>query len=226
MRLLATVSLACFCLGACGTTETPSTTGIEEGPDVAGETEPDVPIDDLGADSESHAPDGGPDTPADSLVDPLDDTAEDAGADCLTNEEFFELRIWNEFAGTVCASCHRPGGLADDSRLMLIPESTEEALATNYETFAALANDPVGSTLLLLKPINRHSEHHTGGEAIDADSQAYADLVEFVLRVTGEVEECDPTLPVVDDCLDPWPGERLTRRLTREEYRRSVGALL
>ncbi|MFT6396107.1 MAG: hypothetical protein ACJAYU_000850 [Bradymonadia bacterium] len=233
MRLLiAFVAAASFCLIACGTIETPSTAELEDAPDAAHSPDSDVPVLDVDAESGGDAitSDGGSDTPADSLDDALDDTPSDtvadAGGECLTNEQFFELRIWNEFAGTVCASCHRPGGLAGESRLLLIPESTEEALATNYEAFSALANDPVGSTLLLLKPINRHSVHHTGGEAIDADSQAYSDLVDFVLRATGELDECDPTAPVFDDCLDPWPGERLTRRLTREEYRRSVHALL
>ena len=172
--------------------------------------------------------DGGADTPlADALQDP--DGSLDAppdAAECATDEEFFAERIWAGFGATVCSSCHRVDGLAGGTRLLLIPDAGAEALAANFDAFSALANDPVGRPLLLLKPIDEHAERHTGGQALNAESQEYADLVEFVSRVTGEIDPCDSVGPIEDPCLDHWPGPRSTRMLTRAEYRESVAAIL
>lgn len=141
--------------------------------------------------------------------------------ECPTDYQFFVNEVWNHVLASGCATCHNPGGLANDSELVLSLERDDDALRHNFEVTAAIALAATGGTSdLLLKPTGRHPEGHGGGRRLSLGSNGYALLEEFWGRVSGHEAPCavDPELV----CEVPWPGTRRVRRLTRAEYASTV----
>lgn len=114
---------------------------------------------------------------------------------CLTNRDFFEERVWVPLMAQNCASCHQPGGAAANvnSKLLLYPASYPNFIDANYGNVANVANiEYNGTSELLLKPLGQMN--HGGGAVLQANSQAYADLKDFISRM-GSSNSCVATSP-------------------------------
>ena len=152
--------------------------------------------------------------------------------DCPSDAEFFEADVWLPLASMTCYACHNAEGAAKDSRMVLLAPDEDGAVSQNMATMAAMAQERVdGSSLLLLKPSGTHPEGHGGGMVLAADSDAYAALAEFVARVDGTFE-CDPD-GIADSGDGDGPscdalgvGPRVIRRLSHDEYDSTIRDLL
>ncbi len=143
-------------------------------------------------------------------------------APCADERDWFVRELYRPVLAVQCIGCHTEGGTAAATRLNLVPETEpgwEEAsfAAVRRVVRAELAGEP----LLLLKPSLRHPDGHTGGRLVPEGSAAYGALEAFVERVR------DPACaPDVEDgvvaCDDVRPGRPLLRRLTPDEYDRTV----
>jgi hypothetical protein len=134
---------------------------------------------------------------------------------CPDDLQFFQEQVFGPILGQECIVCHAEGGLASDTKLVLDPAGTEEALAVNFEAARAVARTALdGTSVLLLRPTGLHPEGHTGGDLVPVGSQEYAALSAFVDRVT--LGKCDGATTA--SCDGPARGGRLLRRLSRSEY--------
>jgi hypothetical protein len=111
-----------------------------------------------------------------------------ASASCGTPGDFFRDEVWPKVAALSCLECHRAGGEAEDSRLILLDPARETEttpggiLQHNRAAFVKMArirND--GSPRLLLKATGGLS--HEGEDVLKADSTGYRILEELVRRV-------------------------------------------
>jgi hypothetical protein len=103
---------------------------------------------------------------------------------CLSNNRYFETKVWGSFMATSCGRCHLPGGAAaqQNARLLLQPASYPGFLQTNLATLNELAKDDYnGQPKLLLKPLGQLQ--HGGGAVLTEDSPEYKALSELVTRL-------------------------------------------
>lgn len=158
------------------------------------------------------------------------DEAGEAGAEageCATDLEFFAASVWKPILAQTCISCHTEGGLAKDTRMVLLPESADGYLEQNLATVREVARvDAGGTSLLLLKPTNKHPDGHKGGMVIVEDSENYDVLAEFVARSLGTFTCTGPDGEDAAACDQGGAGVRRVRRLSHVEYNRTVAALL
>ena len=151
------------------------------------------------------------------------------GAECQTTESYFERQVWPAFDGT-CTACHTAQGIASETRMVLIPGQSPDALVNNFEAVRAVSEITVdGQALILLQPTGLLPQ--AGGTLIDIDSPEHQALVELTQRIRGEVDECgEPTgeqpPPMGNECDQPTPGRRMVRRLSHTEYSNTVFDLI
>lgn len=103
----------------------------------------------------------------------------------------------------ICASCHRLGGAAAGTRLVLPrtldPDSTPATFIAYRRAHGILDRDADGRSYLLLKPTA--AVVHGGGQVLaGAAAEAMARFVD-ALDAAAETGECEPTAPVVDDIV-------------------------
>lgn len=147
----------------------------------------------------------------------------DEGPGCPENLALFEERLWAPVLRRTCITCHTDAGVAASTRFVLVSESEENHLQRNYDAFAAIASiDVEGTPLVLLKPQGLHPSGHGGGRVIEQGGSAAQSLALLVDWMRGDVAECNAP---VADCEDR-PGPRLLRRLTHDEYARTIRDLL
>lgn len=116
---------------------------------------------------------------------------------CIPTERFFAQSVWQAFMAERCMSCHRVGGLAGDSALVLAPPSQTDYLRINLETLERIAEMEVrGTSVLLLKPVGELD--HGGLQQIQPGSAEYQALEELVRRFREPVR-----------CTDGGGGEGL-----------------
>mgnify|MGYP002777899584 CR=1 FL=1 len=146
---------------------------------------------------------------------------------CPSDEDFFRDQVWKRVLGQTCVSCHSAGGLASGTRMVFKPEGEEGALEHNLAEARELALvDEGGTSILLLKPTGKHPAGHQGGMVLTEDAEAYGVLKEFVDRSLGTFS-CDGMDPEeAAGCDKGGAGPRRVRRLSHEEYNRTVAALL
>jgi hypothetical protein len=153
------------------------------------------------------------------------DVVPNAGTACPRDAvEDFEQGVWDNIAVARCLQCHRPGGEAEESGLVLQDirklrgSDRDEAMRRNREAFARLAREEEGGQhRLLAKPTGRLG--HGGGEVLKPGSKAYLILEAFVRRIDGRPA---PTMPIADDRDRPpffdgvvmLDARRLLRRVT------------
>ena len=113
-----------------------------------------------------------------------------SGAGCSALDDYFVEEVWAKVAAESCLKCHKSGGDAEDSKLVLrdparlTGASRIEALRFNRAAFAALARVREGSsTRLLLKSTGQVK--HGGKEALKPNSAGHKVLAEFVRRVNA-----------------------------------------
>jgi hypothetical protein len=142
-------------------------------------------------------------------------------AGCAAAEdEFFNGEVWAKVAAQSCLKCHKPGGDAEESKLVLIDPARmpgAETMRKNRDAFAAMARVMEGGdSRLLLKSIGRLE--HKGEDVLQPDSEAYRVLAEFVRRINAPaslpaVAEEKNAPPFFDGVL-MLDDRRLLRRVT------------
>ncbi len=113
-----------------------------------------------------------------------------SGSGCSVVDDYFVNEVWAKVAAESCLKCHKAGGDAEDSKLVLLDPARltgarrTEALRANRAAFAAMALLKEGnSTRLLLKSTGK--VEHGGKEALKPNSAGHKVLTEFVRLVNA-----------------------------------------
>ena len=111
-------------------------------------------------------------------------------AGCSVLDTFFAEEVWAKVAAESCLKCHKPGGDAEDSKLVLRDlarvSGTERtaALRTNRDAFVQMARvNETNSVRLLLKATGQVK--HGGKEAVKKNSAEQKILADFVRLVNA-----------------------------------------
>ncbi len=144
------------------------------------------------------------------------------GTPCVAEGDFFLEEVWPKVAAQSCLECHKAGGDAEDSKLVLTDparardEERDEAMRQNSSAFARMAAIRKDDKSRLLRKVTGGLDH--GGEDVLADDSAeYRILAAYVRRLEGPpdartvTEERDPRdffegVAMLDD-------QRLLRRI-------------
>ena len=115
------------------------------------------------------------------------DQREDADA-CVSTREFFTSQVYGK-AMVTCASCHTPGGAAEQrgAKFKMYRDTYPDFVSANMNELRSYARLEVDDTpLLLLKPLGEWD--HGGGDILSKDSEEYKILTKFVndLREGGD----------------------------------------
>ena len=109
---------------------------------------------------------------------------------CSVVDDYFVNEVWAKVAAESCLKCHKAGGDAEDSKLVLLDPARltgamrTDALRANRAAFAAMAQVKEGnSTRLLLKSTGKVK--HGGKEALKPNSAGHKVLAEFVRLVNA-----------------------------------------
>ena len=112
------------------------------------------------------------------------------GAGCAAVDEYFANEVWAKVAAESCLKCHKAGGDAEDSKLVLLDPARltgakrTEAMRMNRAAFAAMAQVKEGkSNRLILKATGKVK--HGGKEALKLDSTGERVLADFVRLVNA-----------------------------------------
>jgi hypothetical protein len=147
-------------------------------------------------------------------------------ASARTPDDYFAREVWPKVGSVLCLSCHKEGGDAEKSKLVLQDprraqgqHAQDEALQDNREAFARLARVKHEDQSRLLVKVTG-GRNHGGADVLKPDSTAYLILAEFVRRVNAPPSTA--SRPVVDDKnLPPFfdgvlmlEPRRLLRRVT------------
>lgn len=105
------------------------------------------------------------------------------GEDCVSDEEFFQERVYANVLATKCMSCHTDSGAAKDSEFILKPpEWGPDYLERNLEVFSQMAKlEFEGTPWVLLKPTAQLE--HGGAEQFKVDSEEYEAIEEMIARL-------------------------------------------
>ena len=101
-----------------------------------------------------------------------------------------------------CLQCHKKGGDAEESKLILLDPSKaqghaqEEALRHNRDAFAKLASVKHKDQFRMLVKVTGGLSHG-GADVLKPESKSYQVLAEFVRRVNAPPSKA--TAPVMDD---------------------------
>ncbi|MGC6418018.1 MAG: DUF1592 domain-containing protein [Bradymonadia bacterium] len=154
-----------------------------------------------------------------------------SGGDCQDDETYLAEAVWQPIFESRCFACHREGGLAAETRMVLKPRGVADWATHNLTAITQVVRDQQdGIPLLLLKPTGRAADGHSGGTLIQVDSPEYEILSELAGRVLAEIDDCgvrqggpvDPT----DACETLEPGRRMLRRLSHIEYQNTIRDLV
>jgi hypothetical protein len=157
---------------------------------------------------------------------PGEETKVYTGPVCTRGEDdYFAREVWANVGAVKCLQCHKPGGDAEESKLILQDprklqgHARDEAMRRNQEAFSRLAREKVGDQSRLLAKVSGEIDHE-GGQVLKTDSKGYRILAEFVRRLNAPPSTA--RRPVVDDKdLPPFfdgvlmlDAKRLLRRVT------------
>lgn len=147
---------------------------------------------------------------------------------CPDDLEYFRTKLWEPVMSTQCITCHNEKGVAQGTRMVLLPPDAPGAVERNFMTVRALAREKVDDVpLLLLKPSGMHPAGHGGGTLMAQGSARYENFRRFTDRVNGVAGACEAS--AVGTCeagsLDPSATRRI-RMLTRFEYDNTLRDLL
>lgn len=114
--------------------------------------------------------------------------AETVTTGCLGEDHYFPEEVWAKVAARSCLKCHKAGGDAEDSDLILKDPARETdamaALRENRVAFAKMAlRKEKGESVLLVKVAG--GLEHGGEQVLKPDSTGYRILVEYVRRVNA-----------------------------------------
>jgi hypothetical protein len=140
-------------------------------------------------------------------------------------DNYFEEEVWAKVGVHKCLVCHRKGGDAEDSKLVLIDPrkkqgaARDEAMRHNRAAFARMAAlKEKDQSRMLLKVVGELD--HGGADVLEPNSAGYRILADFVRRVHGPGTGKTPAL-VADSRTQPFfqgvvmlDDRRLLRRVT------------
>src|SRR5262245_22286592 len=147
------------------------------------------------------------------------------GAACTASlDDYFTREVWPKVGSALCVSCHKQGGDAEESKLLLrdprklTGHARDEALRHNREAFAKMARLKHKDQSRLLVKVTGGLDHG-GADILKPDSKGYLVLSEFVRRINAPAVA---SRPVIDETkLPPYftgvamlEPTRLLRRLT------------
>ncbi|MGL4549784.1 MAG: DUF1592 domain-containing protein, partial [Gemmataceae bacterium] len=118
----------------------------------------------------------------------------------------FTKEVWAKVGSARCVTCHKKGGDAEDSKLVLrdprrlTAHDQDAALRHNREAFARLARLKAGDQSRLLVKVAGGLDHG-GGDVLKPGSTGYQVLAEFVRRVNAPAR---PPAPTVGRTLPPF----------------------
>ncbi len=139
--------------------------------------------------------------------------------------DYFAKEVWPKIGSARCVQCHKKGGDAEDSDLLLQDprklqgHAQDEALRHNREAFARLARVKHKDQFRLLIKVTGGLDHG-GAEVLKPDSTGYRILAEFVRRVNAPRSAPPRTiveaknLPPFFDGVAMLDARRLLRRVT------------
>jgi hypothetical protein len=132
-----------------------------------------------------------------------------SGAGCAAVDDFFVDDVWAKVAEQSCLKCHKTGGDAEDSKLVLRDPmrnsgaARAEALRENRDVFIQMAKLKVnGQSRLLQKATGKIK--HGGKEALKPDSAGYRVLAEFVRRVNAPMTAKSVLVPAPETNAPPF----------------------
>ena len=140
-------------------------------------------------------------------------------------DDYFVKEVWSKVGGVLCIQCHKIGGDAENSKLILLDpkkaqgHAQEESLRKNREAFARLAKTMhKDQSRLLVKVTGGLS--HGGGDVLKPGSKGHAILAEFVRRLNAPPTTAqrpaidDKNLPPFFEGVSMLDAKRLLRRVT------------
>lgn len=149
-----------------------------------------------------------------------------AGPSCnRVLDDYFAREVWPKVGATLCIQCHKVGGDAEGTKLVLRDPKKEqgihaqdEALRHNRDAFARLAHVKQDDAYRLLLKVTAKIKHG-GGDVLKPDSKGYAVLAEFVRRVNAPPSKVpvvvdDSKLPPFFEGVTMLDAPRLWRRVT------------
>lgn len=150
----------------------------------------------------------------------VQDTASTSGT-CMDDATFFETEL-APVVESKCLGCHVEGGVAAETRLLLVGGDNTK----NRETLTELAQvqEPAGY-LLWLKPTGQHETGHVGGTALALESTQADIMAQFIGRSNDLIGDCDTDIDLQNtalDCEGTEFGRRLLRRLSHVEYDNTI----
>ena len=105
-------------------------------------------------------------------------------------DDYFVKEVWAKVGSVLCLQCHKAGGDAEESKLILKDPRKEkghaqdEAMAYNRDAFCRLARAKEGDkSRMLLKVVG--GLDHGGADVLKPDSKGYQILAEFVRRINA-----------------------------------------
>ena len=138
-------------------------------------------------------------------------------------DDYFVNEVWPKVGAALCLQCHRQGGDAEESKLILQDprkvqgHAQEDALRHNRDAFARLAALKHKDQSRLLVKVTGGLDHG-GADILKPDSKGYLILAEFVRRVntpsTPRPVVEDKNLPPFFQGVTMLEPERLLRRVT------------
>lgn len=144
---------------------------------------------------------------------------------CSAGVSGFESEVWAKVGSQKCLVCHRKGGDAEESELVLVdpgvsePAARSEAVRRNMAAFVRMASKKEkGQSRLLLKVVGELD--HGGNAVLEKDSAGYRVLAEFVRNVegvrpeAGQPETADSKSPSFFEGVTMLDDRRLLRRVT------------
>jgi hypothetical protein len=123
-------------------------------------------------------------------------------------DDFFAREVWAKVGSVVCLTCHRAGGDAETSRLILQDPSKarghaqDEAMRHNRDAFCRLARLKYGDQSRLLVKVTGGRDHG-GKDVLKPGSKGYLILAEFVRRLDAP-SSTTPPLVVDEQSLPPF----------------------
>ncbi len=140
-------------------------------------------------------------------------------------DDYFAKEVWPKVGAVRCVTCHKQGGDAEESKLILQDprklqaHAQDEALSHNREAFARLARIKHKDQSRLLVKVTGGLDHG-GADVLKPDSTGYRILAEFVRRVntpqptTPRPVAEDKNLPPFFAGVEMLDSRRLLRRVT------------
>ncbi len=154
-----------------------------------------------------------------------EDKAPYSGPACTRNvDDYFTKEVWAKVGAALCVQCHKQGGDAEESKLILRDlrklqgHAQDEAMQHNRDAFSRMARMKEKDQSRILVKVAGGLDHG-GGDVLKPGSRGYLILAEFVRRINAPPSTKNPivdtrNLPPFFDGVVMLEPKRLVRRVT------------